>query len=76
MINLYQRAFFNARHHYQESFRQFATRLGVAHSMIARIEQGKQTPSPQMIKRLEEATGCAFPDLVQGVFDPKPNDDK
>jgi len=76
MINLYQRAFSNARRHSQESLRQFAARLGVSHPLLSRIENGKQMPSPRLVQKLEQSTGYAFPDLVQGVFDPKPNDDK
>ena len=76
MINLYQRAFTNARRQQQESLRKFATRLGVTHPLLSRIENGKQLPSSRLVQKLEQVTGYAFPVLVQGVFEESPASNK
>jgi transcriptional regulator with XRE-family HTH domain len=66
--SIYQNAFRNARFYKNISLRNFAPLLGVSKPLISRIENGLQTPSITLIKKLEQVTGFAFGALVLGDF--------
>jgi transcriptional regulator with XRE-family HTH domain len=67
-INIYQKIFFNSRLHLKISLRNLASKLGVAHSLLSRIENGKQTPSLALVNKLTLLTGFTISDLASGNF--------
>lgn len=66
--NIYQKAFFNGRLLFKDSLRKFAFKLGIAHSFLSRIENGKQTPGHRLVSKLIVLTGYELPALVSGDF--------
>lgn len=68
MKTVYQKAFYNARLYKKISLPNFAKVLAVNKSFISRIENGKQKPSIDLIKKLERITSFSFWALAEGDF--------
>jgi transcriptional regulator with XRE-family HTH domain len=66
--NIYQKAFLNGRLLLKDSLRKFASRLGINHAFLSRIENGKQEPSYRLLNRLIVLTGYELNDLISGNF--------
>jgi len=68
-MTIYQRAFKNTRAFLKISLRRLSSFLEVDPAYISRIENGKQTPSLALIKKLENVTGLSFWALEKGDID-------